>query len=127
MRKLKLPGRTRRMPRLNETDYRLIKQNGIREIKEQARQIIENKLKERPENDGKQVPKAGHPVYKALHACRASSRSILSNAHRMPEERDLDQKEIDAVVNLITRWIAREYNFYREEEARQGGLQEFSS
>lgn len=113
------------MPRLNETDYRLIKENGIREMKHQARQIVEEKLKERPDNDGKNIPKAGHPVYKAMHACRAYSRSVLSNSHRMPEKRDLDEKEIEAVVNLITRWIAREYNFYREEEDKQRGLQEF--
>lgn len=125
MRKLKLPGRTKRMPRLDDNDFRLIRSNGIREMKEQARQVVENKLRERPENDGHQTPKAGNPVYKAMHACRASSRNILANAHRMPEKRDLDDKEVEAVVNLLTRWIAREYNFYREEDDRQKGLQDF--
>ena len=125
MRKLKLPGRTKNMPRLNEHDYRLIKENGIRDIKEQAREIVEAKLRETPGNDGTQTPKAGNPIYKAMHACRSASRRGLSLTHRIPDDRELTDTEIDAVVNLLTRWIAREYNFYREEEDRQRDLGEF--
>ncbi len=113
------------MPRLNEHDYRLVRQHGIREIKEQARRIVENKLRERPENDGVQTPKAGNPVYKAMHACHAASRKGLSLTHRIPDDRELKDREVDAVVNLLTRWIAREYNFYRDEEEKQKGLKDF--
>lgn len=126
MRKLKLPGRTKNMPRLNEHDYRLIKDNGIREIKKQAREIVEAKLQEVPENDGTQTPKAGNPIYKAMHACHSASRRGLSLTHRVPQERDMTESEVQAVVNLLTRWIAREYNFYREEEDRQRDLGEFN-
>lgn len=119
MRKLKLPGRTKEMPRLNDTDYRLITQLGIQEVKEQAREIIESKLRKMPENDGQQTPRAGNPIYKAMHACQASSRQKLSRAHRIPSGRGLEDREIDAVVNLVTRWIAREYNFFAEEKREQ--------
>lgn len=125
MRKLKLPGRTKNMPRLNEHDYRLIKENGIKEIKDQAREIVEVKLRETPEKDGTQTPKAGNPIYKAMHACHSASRRGLSLTHRIPDDRELSDSEIDAVVNLLTRWVAREYNFYRDEEDRQRDLGEF--
>jgi hypothetical protein len=127
MRKLKLPGRTKEMSRLDDTDYRLVQEQGIQEIKAQAREIVENKLEEQPDNDGVQTPKAGNPIYKAMHACRCSSRVELSKAHRIPAGRKLSEREIDALVNLLTRWIAREYNFFTEEEERkQKSLGEFS-
>lgn len=119
MRKLQLPGRTPQGPRLDETDFKLIKENGVPKIKEQARQITEQKLREQLENDGNQTPKAGNPVYKAMHACKCSSRKQLSKAHRIPAGRDLSDNEIESIVNLVTRWIVREYNFYIEEEKRQ--------
>lgn len=115
------------MPRLDDTDYRLVQEQGIQEIKDQAREIVKNKLEEQPENDGVQTPKAGNPIYKAMHACRCSSRKELSKAHRIPAGRKLSEREIEAVVNLLTRWIAREYNFFTDEEERkQKSLGEFS-
>ena len=127
MRKLKLPGRDQTRPRLTEEDIRLIEEQGIPEIKDQARRIVENKLREQPDNDGQQTPSAGNPVYKAMHACNVSSRKELSRAHRMPAGRELDDRQIEAIVNLLTRWIVREYNFYKEErKEQQKNLGEFA-
>lgn len=127
MRKLKLPGRDQTRPRLTEEDIRLIEEQGIPEVKDQARRIVENKLKEQPDNDGQQTPSAGNPVYKAMHACNASSRKELSRAHRIPAGKKLDDRQIEAVVNLLTRWIVREYNFYKEErKEQQKNLGEFA-
>lgn len=127
MRKLKLPGRDQTRPRLTEEDIRLIEEQGVSEIKDQARRIVENKLREQPDNDGQQTPSAGNPVYKAMHACNVSSRKELSRAHRMPAGRELDDRQIKAVVNLLTRWIVREYNFYKEErKEQQKNLGEFA-
>ena len=126
MRKLKLPGRSGDMPRLNETDIKLIRKQGIKKVKKQARDIVEQKLKHQPENDGNQTPYAGNPVYKAMHACRCSSRRELSRSHRIPAGKELSEKQIDSVVNLLARWMAREYNFYMEEApAEQKRLAEF--
>jgi len=127
MRKLKLPGRDQTRPRLTEEDIRLIEEQGIPEVKRQARRIVENKLKTQPDNDGQQTPSAGNPVYKAMHACNVSSRKELSRAHRMPAGRELDGRQIEAIVNLLTRWIVREYNFYKEErKEQQKNLGEFA-
>lgn len=127
MRKLKLPGRDGSRPRLTEEDIKLIDSVGVPEMKAQARRIVEEKLREQPENDGQQTPSAGNPVYKAMYACNTSSRKELSRAHRVPAGKDLSDKQVDAVVNLLTRWIVREYNFYKEErKEQQKNLGEFA-
>ena len=115
MRKLKLPGRDHSKPRLNDQDVALIREIGIKEVKEQTRELVEQKLFEPREDDRKIVPKAGNPVYKAMHACRCSSRKELSMAHRIPSDKKLSESQEDSIVNLLTRWVAREYNFYMEE------------
>jgi hypothetical protein len=126
MRRLELPGRGEDMPRLEDRDIALVRNEGIPGIKEMIREVVEAKLRSQPENDGKQTPNAGNPVYKAMHACRCSSRKELSRAHRIPAGRPLKEREIDSVVNLLTRWIVREYNFYLEEEDQQKNLGQFA-
>lgn len=126
MRKLKLPGRDIQKPRLNEADIHLFKELGIEKLKRQAEEIVESKLREQPDNDGYQTPSAGNPIYRAMHACNVASRKELSRAHRIPAGRTLTDKQIKAVVNLLIRWIVREYNFYQEERInKQKNLSEF--
>ena len=125
MRRLELPGRGEDMPRLENRDIALIRKEGIPAIKEMIESIVRNKLEVQPENDGVQTPRAGNPIYKAMHACRSSSRKELSRAHRIPAGRKLSEKEVESVVNLLTRWVVREYNFYLEEEDQQKNLKEF--
>lgn len=126
MRKLKLPGRDADKPRLDDEDIQLFKKLGIEGLKQQARKIVKLKLREQPENDGYQTPSAGNPIYKAMHACNVASRKELSRAHKIPAGRKLSDKQIDAVVNLLIRWIVREYNFFREERRnKQKNLSDF--
>lgn len=126
MRKLKLPGRDSTRPRLDEQDIQLVDKMGVQKLKDHARRAVEQKLKNQPENDGKQTPTAGNPVYKAMHACNASSRKKLSMAHKIPAGKELKDDQIDSIVNLLTRWIVREHNFYlREKRKRQRSLQDF--
>ncbi|MFB6192936.1 MAG: DUF4186 family protein [Candidatus Nanohaloarchaea archaeon] len=128
MRKLKLPGRDKTRPRLTEHDIRLIEEQGIHEIKDQAQKIVNKKLREQPDNDGQQTPSAGNPVYKAMHACNVASRKELSRSHKIPAGKELTDRQVEAVVNLLTRWIVREYNFYKEEKReQQKNLGEFSN
>lgn len=111
------------MPRLEDQDIRLIREKGIQEMKQQAQEIVRNRLE--AEDPGK-IPRAGNPVYKAMHACRAASRRDLNLAHGIPRDKELNQGQIDSVVNLLTRWMAREYNFYMEESPTgQKKLKEF--
>ena len=119
MRKLKLPGRDVAKPRLDEHDMALIRKRGISGVKHDARDMVEAKLREMHEKEGPRVPPRGNPIYKAMHACNAESRKKLSRAHRIPAGKDLSDGQVDSVVNMLTRWVAREYNFYKEEEKQQ--------
>lgn len=119
MRKLQLPGRKKDSARLDEQDIELVREVGIKGLKQQAREIVEQKLREQPDNDGVQTPVAGNPIYKAMHACRCDSRKGLSKAYRIPAGKRLNDKEVDAVVNLLTRWIVREHNFFRQEKQKK--------
>ncbi len=126
MRKLKLPGRDAQKPRLDEADIQLFEKLVIEKLKKQAKKVVELKLREQPDNDGYQTPSAGNPIYKAMHGCNVASRKELSRAHRIPAGRELSEKQIEAIVNLLIRWIVREYNFYQEERKnKQKNLSEF--
>jgi hypothetical protein len=127
VRKLKLPGRNPEGPRLSDEDFQIIEEIGIRGIKQQAEEIVDEKLGSQPKNDGNQTPRAGNPIYKAMHACGCSSRRKLSKTHRIPAGKKLNDKQVNSVVNLLIRWIVREHNFYLEEKrAQQKNLKEFS-
>lgn len=127
MRKLSLPDRDKRKPVLDDRDIAIIKETGIKTVKQQAKEIVEDKLKHQPENDGTQTPTRGNPVYKAMHACSVHSRKSLSRKYRIPAGRELTEVQVDSIVNLLTRWIAREYNFYKEEEKIvQGNLNSYT-
>lgn len=119
MRRLKLPGRDVSRPRLDENDIELIQQIGIDGIRDQAERIVEKKLRRQPGNDGSQTPLGGNPVYKAMHACNVASRGELSRSHSIPAGKELSDSQVESIVNLVTRWVAREYNFYREEQQQQ--------
>lgn len=126
MRKLKLPGREPSQPRLEEHDIELIEKMGIEKLKDQTKSIVNKKLREQPENDGQQTPTAGHPVYKAMHACNTSSRKELSRSHKVPAGKKLNDRQVEMVTNLLIRWIVREHNFYiQEREQRQESLENF--
>jgi hypothetical protein len=125
MRKLRLPDRTGEMPKLGHQDIKLINDLGMDNIQHQAKEIVSEKLTE-AQADPK-MPAAGNPVYKGMHACRATSRNELKIAHGIPAEKKLSDTNLESVVNLLSRWIAREYNFYKKEsDMKQTNINSFS-
>lgn len=82
----------------------------FKKIKEHAYDFITKRLapKDIP-NDGKQTPMKGHPVFIAQHACACCCRSCLEKWHKIPKDRDLTEKEINYIVNLLMLWIKKEY------------------
>ena len=87
-----------------------VKEKGLNEIKEHAHKIITERLKPAyPKNDGKQTPmKQVHPVFIAQHACACCCRSCLEKWHKIPKGRELTNKEIDNIVELLITWIDKE-------------------
>ncbi len=86
-----------------------INEKGYKKIKEHAYDFINKRLA--PSyipNDGKQTPMKGHPVFIAQHACACCCRGCLEKWYKIPKGRNLTNKEIDFIVNLIMLWIKKE-------------------
>ena len=89
-------------------DY--IDKNGMDKIMEHAYDFITKRIKPKNIlNDGKQTPMRGHPVFIAQHACACCCRSCLEKWYHIEKNKELSDKEVDYIVNIIMEWINREY------------------
>ena len=59
-------------------------------------------------NDGKQTPYKGHPVFISQHATATCCRSCLYKWHKIDMNKTLSEEEIDYIVNVIMKWIENE-------------------
>ena len=83
-----------------------IDDKGLDEIKNHAYDFINKRLAcANPNNDGKQTPMKGHPVFIAQHATATCCRSCLEKWHHIPKGKELNNDEINYIVNLIMKWI----------------------
>ena len=71
--------------------------------------IIKRLAPAAPNNDGKQTPFRGHPVFKAQHATATCCRGCLKKWYRIPENRPLSEAEIGMIVSVIMEWIKDKY------------------
>ena len=96
--------------KLKDKDILYLKEKGYKIIKEHAYDFINKRLKPRIIiNDGKQTPMRGHPIFIAQHACACCCRSCLYKWHHIPMNKELNEKEIKYIVNLLMLWIKKEY------------------
>ena len=94
---------------LKEKDICYIKEKGMDKIKEHAYDFISKRLAPKIiENDGKQTPMRGHPVFIAEHATATCCRNCLYKWHHIEKNRLLTDHEIDFCVALIMEWIRKE-------------------
>ena len=104
---------------LKQKEVEYIDKLGIEEIKKQAYEIINKRLKpEIIKNDGKQTPMKNHPVFIGQHATGTCCRKCLEKWHHIKNKKELTEHEIDFVVALITEWIRREYERNKMSEMR---------
>ena len=93
---------------LSSQDIDYINKKGMDKIREHAYDFISKRLA--PEvipNDGKQTPMKGHPVFIAQHATATCCRNCLYKWYKIPKNRQLSEKEVDYIVNIIMEWIKR--------------------
>lgn len=94
---------------LSQKDKEYISQKGIDRIKSHAEDFVRCRLApENPENDGKQTPMRGHPVFVAQHACACCCRGCLNKWYKVPMGIELSEKQQEKIVNLLMAWINRE-------------------
>ena len=97
--------------KLKDKDINYIKKNGMDKIKEHAYDFINKRLaSEIINNDGKQTPMKGHPVFIAQHATATCCRSFLYKWHKINKDKKLNDEEIDYIVNIIMLWIKDNFN-----------------
>lgn len=94
---------------LKQKDLVYVNNKGISVIKKHAYDFVEKRLK--PSNlkkDGKQTPYKGHPVFIAQHATATCCRGCLNKWYHISKDKNLTDKEVDFIVNLIINWIIKE-------------------
>lgn len=96
---------------LKAEDINYIDEKGFENIKKHAYDFIKKRLA--PSyipNDGKQTPMKHHPVFIAQHATATCCRGCLFKWYKISKDRNLTDKEIDTIVNIIMLWIKKEYD-----------------
>lgn len=97
---------------LNEEEKEYVKEKGMDVIEQHARDFIRMRLAPAYiQNDGKQTPLKGHPVFKAMHATACCCRGCLNKWYKVQKGVWMTPEQQDKVVQLILAWI--------EEEMRQ--------
>lgn len=96
---------------LNQKDKDYIYNKGLNTIREHAYEFIRKRLSPlNIENDGKQTPVRGHPIFIAQHACACCCRDCLNKWHGITKKHELTYYEIDYIVSLLLNWIKKELN-----------------
>ncbi len=94
---------------LSEKDKEYIEEKGMDVIHNHAEEIIRKRLAPAViENDGKQTPMRGHPVFIAQHACACCCRGCLNKWYHVPKDVQLTDIQQEKIVNLLMAWIKRE-------------------
>ncbi|MFA7677459.1 MAG: DUF4186 domain-containing protein [Candidatus Omnitrophota bacterium] len=95
--------------RLTSKDLSYIERIGLAKIESHAHDFIITRLKPaNPENDGKQTPFKGHPVFKAQHAIAACCRKCLYKWYRIPPGRKLMDSETNFIKTCVMSWIQKQ-------------------
>ena len=95
--------------KLTDKDKKYIDDKGIDTIRSHAEDFISKRLAPAYiENDGKQTPMRGHPVFLAQHATACCCRGCLAKWHGIPEGSALTPDEQRRIVDMIMEWIKRQ-------------------
>lgn len=96
---------------LSAKDKEYAIEKGTDVIRMHAQEFVSKRLAPAfPENDGKQTPMRGHPVFVAQHACACCCRGCLNKWYKVSVGVELSEKQQEKIVNLLVAWIEREMN-----------------
>ena len=86
--------------RAKELEY--IRDKGLDTVYSHACDFIRDRVAPaNPENDGKQTPMRGHPVFIAQHATATCCRRCINKWHKIPINRELSDREEKFINALI--------------------------
>lgn len=96
---------------LTKKEREYLEQKGMAVMRSHAEDFVRGRLSAAfPENDGRQTPMHGHPVFKAMHATACCCRGCLNKWYHVPIGRELTEEEQRRIVNLLLAWIERQEN-----------------
>jgi hypothetical protein len=99
----------RRRFRLGPKERAYLAEKTLPAILDHGRQFIGERLAvAEPKNDGRQTPMRGHPIFIAQHATATCCRGCLEKWHHIPRGRALTADEIDYIVAVLSRWLAKQ-------------------
>ncbi len=94
---------------LKEKEINYIKEKGIDKIEGHTRDFINKRLAPAIiQNDGKQTPMRGHPVFIAQHATATCCRGCIYKWHKIPKGVELSEEQKNYICEVIMTWIQRE-------------------
>ena len=108
------------LQKLNKSDFRskfhlraedkeYIQRRGMAAIRLDAAKFVAERLAAaEPQNDGRQTPMRGHPVFIAQHATACCCRGCLNKWYHVPKGVELSQEQQQKIVNLLMAWIEKE-------------------
>ncbi len=92
--------------KLSKKDREYINGKGMETVRSHARDFVRQRLAPAfPENDGKQTPMSGHPVFVAMHACACCCRGCLNKWYNVPLGTPLTEAQQEKITNLLMAWI----------------------
>ncbi|QGF27904.1 DUF4186 family protein [Pantoea eucalypti] len=95
--------------RLGRAEYDYANSKGESVVRQHAAEFVEQRLAPaQPENDGKQTPMRGHPVFIAQHATATCCRGCLSKWHNIGQHQPLSAEQQVYVVTVLLAWITRQ-------------------
>ena len=90
-------------------DIEYIKNKGLDKIYSHACDFIRKRVSAANiENDGKQTPMRGHPVFIAQHATATCCRGCIEKWHKIKRGTELTQAQQQYLVSIIMEWIKRQ-------------------
>lgn len=96
----------RRKFKLSAAERSELRQFGIDRLLVQAHELVLLHLAPaQPDDDGKQTPFRGNPVYVAQHGTATCCRRCLQKWHQIPQGRVLSSAEQDYIVSVIGYWL----------------------
>ena len=90
---------------LDEKDLAYIKAKGLDTIESHAHDFVRDRLVILREDDGKQTPMKGHPVFKAMHATGCCCRGCLNKWYKVAKDVELNEMQQEKIVRLLMAWI----------------------
>ena len=95
--------------KLTAKDREYIVEKGMDTIRRHAEDFVAKKLAPaQPENDGKQTPMRGHPVFKAIHGSAMCCRGCMEKWWKVKRGIALTDAQQKKAVDFLMTWIERQ-------------------